>query len=50
MSAFELVVDTQSQLGECPLWSQAEQLLYFVDIKAGHIHRFDPKTGVHLAR
>lgn len=43
MSAFELVADTGSQLGECPLWSQAEQLLYFVDIKGRHIHRFDPR-------
>jgi sugar lactone lactonase YvrE len=44
MTGFSLVLDTKSQLGECPLWSVAEQVLYFVDIKGRAINRFDPAT------
>jgi sugar lactone lactonase YvrE len=34
-----------AMLGEGPLWSPAEQALWFVDIKKRHIHRLDPATG-----
>jgi sugar lactone lactonase YvrE len=43
-TGFEPVLDLKASLGECPLWSVAEQVLYFVDIKRRHIHRFDPST------
>ncbi|HSX76419.1 MAG TPA: SMP-30/gluconolactonase/LRE family protein [Shinella sp.] len=42
---FAPVLDFQAALGECPLWSAAEQALYFVDIKRCRIHRYDPATG-----
>jgi len=42
---FVPVLDFQAALGECPLWSVAEQALYFVDIKRCRIHRYDPSTG-----
>ncbi|WDZ81757.1 SMP-30/gluconolactonase/LRE family protein (plasmid) [Ensifer adhaerens] len=42
---FTPVLDFQAALGECPLWSVADQMLYFVDIKRCCIHRFDPATG-----
>jgi sugar lactone lactonase YvrE len=42
---FTLVADLATQLGECPLWSVAEQALYLVDIKARRILRFDPAMG-----
>jgi sugar lactone lactonase YvrE len=42
---FAPALDLQAALGECPLWSVAEQVLYFVDIKRCRIHRFDPVTG-----
>jgi sugar lactone lactonase YvrE len=45
MDSFELVADLQAQLGECPLWSVAEQVLYSVDIKGRQILRFDPATS-----
>jgi len=32
-------------LGEGPVWSAAEQAVWFVDIKAPAIHRFHPATG-----
>jgi sugar lactone lactonase YvrE len=30
----------RNQVGECPLWSVAEQALYWVDIEARRVHRF----------
>lgn len=42
---FRLVADSRSQLGESPVWSDAEQVLYFVDIRGSSINRFDPSTG-----
>ena len=35
----------EAMLGEGPLWSPAEQALWFVDIKKQHIHRYEPATG-----
>jgi sugar lactone lactonase YvrE len=41
----ELVVDAHARLGEGPVWCAGEQVLYWVDIDLGRIHRFDPATG-----
>jgi sugar lactone lactonase YvrE len=35
--------------GECPVWSAAEQCLYWVDIDGGTLNRFDPATGRNTA-
>lgn len=32
---------TRDRVGECPVWSMAEQALYWVDIEGRQIHRFD---------
>lgn len=32
---------TRDRVGECPVWSVAEQALYWVDIEGKKIHRFD---------
>ncbi len=40
-----LVWDVGAALGEGPLWSPAEQALWFVDINGGMIHRYFPETG-----
>jgi sugar lactone lactonase YvrE len=42
--AAQPVGNTVAQLGECPLWSVAEQVLYWVDIPGRAIHRFNPTT------
>ncbi len=42
--AAELVVDSHCQLGEGPLWSVRERCLYWVDIEANRVHRYDPAT------
>jgi sugar lactone lactonase YvrE len=39
------VLDAQAELGECPVWSVPEQVLYWIDIRAPAMHRFDPVTG-----
>ena len=33
-AALRCVLDIRASLGECPVWSAAEQVLYWVDINA----------------
>jgi sugar lactone lactonase YvrE len=44
---FDVALDLNAELGECPQWSVEEQALYFVDIKGKALHRFKPVTGEH---
>ena len=39
------VADTQSGVGEGAVWDMGAQCLWWVDIPAGLIHRYDPATG-----
>jgi len=48
-AAFECVLDIKASLGECPVWSVDEQVLYWVDINAPSLNRFDPRTGHNAA-
>jgi sugar lactone lactonase YvrE len=48
-SAFECVLDVKASLGECPVWSADDQALYWVDINAPSLNRFDPATGANTA-
>jgi sugar lactone lactonase YvrE len=41
----ELVLDARADLGEGPAWDSRNSLLYWVDIRAGHLHIFDPANG-----
>jgi len=41
----ELVLDAAARLGEGPVWSRDESVLYWVDIDLGRVHRFDPVLG-----
>ena len=48
VSDAELVIDTQAELGEGPVWDAAARCLWFVDILRGRVHRFDPAaTALH---
>lgn len=47
MDAPEIVADYACHTGENPLWHAAEQRLYWTDIPAGRLFRFDPQTGRH---
>ena len=44
----ECVVPGRALLGECPLWSPKEGVLYWIDIDGGEVHRFDPSSGEDL--
>jgi L-arabinonolactonase len=46
----DTVGTTRAQLGECPLWCPASQVLYWIDIDGRLIFRFDPSTGVQEQR
>jgi len=45
MGKLEVVLDTRSELAEGPVWHPGENRLYWVNIKAREIHRFNPATG-----
>jgi len=46
---FTCVLDARARLGECPVWSVRERALYWVDINAPSLNRFDPATGHNRA-
>jgi sugar lactone lactonase YvrE len=48
-SPFTCVLDIRASLGECPVWSAEEQALFWVDINAPALNRFDPTTGRNVA-
>ena len=39
-----------ASLGECPLWSTAESVLYWMDVDGTTVHRFDPGTSATHTR
>ena len=41
----ESVLRLDAQLGESPVWCDRDHALWFVDIKAPAVHRFEPATG-----
>lgn len=47
MTELTLVADTHCQTGENPLWHPLEKRLYWTDIPAGKLYRFDPETNQH---
>jgi sugar lactone lactonase YvrE len=40
----ELLLDAKTELGESPVWDEVTETLYWVNIKAGELHQFDPLT------
>ncbi len=47
MVAIECVVPSRSQVGEGAVWDVQDAALWWVDIKAGLIHRHDPASGTN---
>lgn len=41
----ELILDARNATGESPVWSVAEQALYWVDIPARRLHRWQAADG-----
>ena len=50
MSTVGVATDTPARLGECPVWSELDQALYWTDIEACVVHRFDPVSGMDDTR
>ncbi len=46
MSTLECILDCRAELAEGPVWDAEEGVLYWVNIKQGEIHRFDPTTRI----
>ena len=49
VSKVETVLACRNRLGEGPIWSAAEQALYWVDILGSTVNRFDPASGGHAS-
>ncbi len=47
MQPIDIVADSACVTGENPLWHPREQRLYWVDIPAGRLYRFDPVSRRH---
>jgi len=47
VSQVEHVLAVQNEMGDCPIWNSAEQVLYWVNIEGRTVHRFDPATNEH---
>ena len=45
-----VALELRTELGESPVWSVDEQVLFFVDIKGRVLHRFDPRSGNVVSR
>lgn len=43
----EVIADYACEVGEGPLWHPMEKQVYWVDIPAGRLFRYDPATGRH---
>lgn len=50
MTDIESVIEVPARLGECPVWSVDEQVLYWVDIDGRAVHRHDPAAGTDELR
>lgn len=47
MTEAACILDGRFDLAESPVWSVAEQALWFVDINTAALHRFSPGSGRH---
>ena len=45
MIDIEVVLDTKLTIGESPTWSPIEAALYWIDVKAPALYRYQPATG-----
>lgn len=43
----EMIADYACETGEGPLWHPMEERVYWTDIPAGRVFRYDPATGTH---
>lgn len=50
MTTIDVIPVPPALLGECPIWSELEQVLWWIDIDGHLIHRHDPATGSNESR
>jgi len=50
MTTIEAVGHAPAALGECPVWSERDQALYWADIDGRAIHRLDPSSGATMSK
>jgi sugar lactone lactonase YvrE len=48
-ASLEVAVDARASLGEGPVWDAARGILWWVDVTAGAVHGFDPRSGADRA-
>jgi sugar lactone lactonase YvrE len=41
----QIVLDAHAKIGESPLWVPTERAIYWIDVKAPCLHRYEPDTG-----
>lgn len=46
----EIVGDIRAKLGECPVWSERNQALFWIDIDDHRVYRFEPGSNRHEHR
>ena len=46
MAEIDVIVPHPAELGEGPVWSVAEQVLYWIDIDGKAVHRYNPSTDL----
>ncbi|MEL6892279.1 MAG: SMP-30/gluconolactonase/LRE family protein [Actinomycetota bacterium] len=44
--SIDVVLPVRARLGECPVWDDAADVLWWIDIDSRRLHRTDPLTGV----
>lgn len=47
MLTAECILDIQNSLGECPIWDDRTETLFWVDINQAALHRYNPATHRH---
>ncbi len=47
MTRIEIVTPVRDQLGECPLWDDQAQALYWIDSHAQRVRRLEPESGAY---
>lgn len=45
----EMVLRQNALLGECPVWDERQNHLYWVDILSGNLFRYEPRQGKNFA-
>jgi len=45
LGKLELLLDIKATLGEGPSWDATRKCLYWLDVYAGHLHVYDPRSG-----